>query len=595
MSAHDSPVQRPRILVCDPIHPDGIALLQQHAEVDLVGEPALTVSELAARIAGYDAVIHRSRTAIPAGVIEQARNLRIIARAGVGLDNIDLAAAEARGIEVVNAPDATSVSVAEHTFALMLGVARQLSVADQGLKEGRWEKNKYSGSELAGKTLGIIGFGRIGREVSKRAQAFDMRVLVNQTRATSDLAQAWQVERVDLGELLARADFVTIHVPLRPANRGLIGAHELALMKPTAYLINTARGGIVDEDALLAALDQGQIAGAALDVFAGEPRPDPRLVRHPRVLATPHIGANTEDAQRRAALAIAGQILAAFRRQSAAETLSLRVVPVDKLLPHEHHDPQRVSRLAERIVADGLLANPPVVAALEDDRYIVLDGATRVTAFRQLGCPHLVVQVVDPQRENVQLHTWFHAVRGRDVQEFLDLIRSAPHLRVTEMPVEGLAHAFWERSALGYLVTVDQQGFLLEQAQQPEDGEEDGWITPLNELVNRYGAWGEIERTVVNEVETLRSQYSDLVGLVVFPQFALEIIMRQVAHGRLLPAGITRFVTPGRILRLNVPLSILASAEPISHKRAWLDRLVESKLTSRSVRYYQEPVILLDE
>lgn len=595
MPAHYSPVRRPRILVCDPIHPDGIALLQQHAEVDLVGEPALTAEELAARIGDYHAVIHRSRTGIPAAVIEQARNLRIIARAGVGLDNIDLAAAAARGIEVVNAPDATSVSVAEHTFALMLGVARQVSAADQGLKAGRWEKNRFAGSELAGKTLGIIGFGRIGREVAKRAQAFDMRVLVNQTRSTPDLAQAWQVEQVDLGELLRRADFVTLHIPLRPANVGLISAHELALMKPTAYLINTARGGIVEEEALLAALDQGQIAGAALDVFAEEPRPDPRLVRHPRVLATPHIGANTADAQRRAALTVARQVLAAFRRQSAAETLSLRIVPVDRLLPHEHHNPQRVARLAERIVADGLLANPPVVAALDDERYIVLDGATRVTAFRQLGYPHLVVQVVDPLRENLQLHTWFHAVRGRDVQEFLHLVRSVPHLQVSEMPVAGLARALWERSALGYLVTVDQQGFLLEQAQQSGGSDEQDWITPLNELVNRYGAWGEVERTLVNDVETLRSQHSDLVGLVVFPQFALEIVMKLVASGRLLPAGITRFVVPGRILRLNAPLSVLAASEPISHKREWLDQLVQSKLAGRSVRYYQEPVVLLDE
>jgi phosphoglycerate dehydrogenase-like enzyme len=595
MSAHLSEISRPRILVCDPIHPEGIALLQQHADVDVVGEPALTTDQLAARIGDYHAVIHRSRTGIPAAVIEQAHKLRIIARAGVGLDNIDLAAAEARGIEVVNAPDATSVSVAEHTFALMLGIARRMSLADQGLKAGRWEKNKFSGSELAGKTLGIIGFGRIGREVAKRAQGFDMRVLVNQTRATPDLAQAWQVEQVDLGELLRRADFVTVHVPLRPANLGLISAPELALMKPTAYLINTARGGIVEEAALLAALDAGQIAGAALDVFSGEPRPNPQLVRHPRVLATPHIGANTEDAQRRAAITVAEHVLAAFRRQSAAETLSLRVAPVEKLLPHEHHNPQRVARLAERIVADGVLANPPVVAALSDDRYIVLDGATRVTAFRQLGYPHLVVQVVDPLRENLQLHTWFHAVRGRNVQEFLHLVRSVPHLQVSQMPVEGLARALWERSALGYIVTVDGQGFLLEPAQQPGEDDEQSWITPLNELVNRYGMWGEVERTLVNDVETLRSQHSDLVGLVVFPQFALEIVMKLVAGGSLLPAGITRFVVPGRILRLNAPLSILAAPESISHKREWLDRLVQSKLAGRSVRYYQEPVVLLDE
>jgi phosphoglycerate dehydrogenase-like enzyme len=589
-----SSTQRPRILVCDPIHPEGIALLQDHADVDVIGEPGLTQAELVARIGDYHGVINRSRTAIPAAVIRQGQQLRIIARAGVGLDNIDVAAAEAQGIEVINVPDATSISVAEHTFALMLGLARHLSQADQGLKAGRWEKNRLEGSELAGKTLGIIGFGRIGREVTKRAKAFEMHVLVNQTRSTPELAQTWQVAQVDLGELLRRADFVTLHVPMRPTNVGLIGDQELALMKPTAYLINTSRGGIVDEAALLAALDQGTIAGAALDVFVGEPRPNRRLTAHPRVLATPHIAASTDDAQRRAARMVAEGVLAAFRRQRAAETLALRVVAVEQLLPHEYHNPERVARLAERVVADGLLANPPLVAPLDDERYMVLDGATRVTAFRQLGYPHMVVQVVEPGRENLQLHTWFHAIRGSSVEEFVHLVQTTPGLRLTEMPVEGLARALWERGALGYLVTVDQQGFLLEQA-QPGLREDGSWITPLTELVNRYGEWGEVERTLNNDVTQLRSQHNDLVGLIVFPQFALEIVMGLVARGQLLPAGITRFVVPGRILRLNVPLTVLASNEPLNKKRDWLDRLVQTKLAGRSVRYYEEPVLLLDE
>jgi phosphoglycerate dehydrogenase-like enzyme len=595
MSAQHSATQRPRILVCDPIHPDGITLLQTHAEVELVGDMALTPTQLAAVIGDYDAVIIRSRTNLPASVIEQGLRLRVIGRAGVGLDNIAIAVAEARNIEVLNCPDATTVSVAEHTIALMLGVARHLSRADQGLKAGRWEKNRIEGSELAGKTLGIIGFGRIGREVAKRAKAFEMELLVNQTRFTPELAQTWQVEQVDLGDLLRRSDFVSLHVPMRPSNAGLIGAGELALMRRSAYLINTARGGIVDEAALLAALDAGQIAGAALDVFVGEPRPDLRLVNHPRVLATPHIGANTVDAQRRAAIMVAEQVLAVFRRRSAAETLALRVVPVEMLLPHEYHNPARVARLAERIAADGLLANPPLVASLGDERYVVLDGATRVTAFRQLGYPHLVVQVVDPARDNLQLYTWYHAVRGSNSQEFLQLVRGVPGLQITEMAVEGLARALWERSALAYVITPDQRGFLLVAAQSPGAEDEDGWLTPFNELVNRYGAWGEVERTLVTDVETLRSQHHDLVGLVVFPQFTPEMIMRLVGRGRLLPAGITRFVAPGRILRLNAPLSVLASAEPLSKKREWLDQLVQSKLAGRGVRYYQEPVVLLDE
>jgi phosphoglycerate dehydrogenase-like enzyme len=584
---------RPKVLVCDPIHADGIALLQGQAEVDVIGSPGLTAAELAARIGDYHAVINRSRTSIPAAVIQQGKQLRIIARAGVGLDNIDVAAAAAQGITVVNCPDSTTVSVAEHTLALMLGIAKQLGRSDRGLKAGRWEKSKLNSEELAGKTLGIIGFGRIGREVTKRAKAFDMHVVVNQTRFTPELAQAWQVENVALTELLQRADFVTLHVPLRPANLGLIGAAELALMKPTAYLIHTSRGGIVDEAALLAALDRGQLAGAALDVFVGEPQPDPQLVSHPRVLATPHIAANTEDAQRRAAIMAAEQVLALFQRRSAAETLALRVVEVSKLLPHEFYNPPRVARLAERIVADGLLANPPLVVALpNDERLVVLDGATRTTAFQHLNYPHIVVQVVDPQKEHVQLHTWFHAVRGKNAGELLRLVQSTAGLRLTEMAVEQLPHALWERSALAYLVTADKQGFLLELGENPGDHD---WLGVLTDLVRRYGAWGEVERTLEDDIDSLLSQHRDLAGLVVFPQFALDIVMQQVAKGRLLPAGITRFVVPGRILRLNVPLAVLASNEPIVKKREWLDKLVEAKLAQRALRYYQEPVVLLDE
>ena len=590
----------PRILVLDPIHPDGIALLQQQAQVDLVGEPALTLAELEARIGAYDGVINRSRTRIPASVIERGERLRVIARAGVGLDNIDVAAAEARGIEVINCPEATTAAVAEHTFGLMLGVARQLSRADHSLKMGKWEKAKLQGVGLAGKTLGIIGFGRIGRAVAKRAQGFGMHVIVNQNRPTPELAQTWQVELVDMGDLLARADFVSLHVPLRPSNVNLISANELALMKNTAHLINTSRGGIVDEGALLIALENGQIAGAALDVFMGEPKPNLQLVGHRKVFATPHIAANTEDAQRNAALMAAEQVLAVFKRQSASETLSLRVAPVNKVLPHETYHPARVAKLAERIVADGMLANPPVTVALPGrDTYVVLDGATRVTAFQQLGYPHIVIQTVDLERDNVQLYTWFHALRRNPSQanaskELLTLVRGVKGLRITEMPVQNLDHALWERNALAYLITTDKQGFLLEfDVQQAESGQD--WLDVLNCLVDGYGAWGDVERTLNTDVDQLRAQFGDLVGVVVFPQFAPEIVMQIAAKGRLLPAGMTRFVIPGRILRLNAPLKVLASSEPLAQKREWLDNLVQTKLSGRALRYYAEPVVLLDE
>jgi D-3-phosphoglycerate dehydrogenase len=300
----------PHILVCDPIHPDGIALLNQQAEVDVVGDDPLTPAELEACISNYDALIVRSRTPLPATTLAHASRLRVIGRAGVGLDGIDLEAAESQGITVLNTPHASTISVAEHTLALILALAHRVVAADHSLKDGRWAKNELKGICLAGKTLGIIGFGRIGQQVARRALAFDMHPITNQPRLTSQLEELPNIEMVDLYDLLPAADFVTLHIPLRPENVGLIGAAELALMKPTAYLVNTSRGAIVDEAALLAALDNGRLAGAGLDVFQHEPDINPRLARHPHVIATPHIAATSEDAQREAGLDIAQQLLA---------------------------------------------------------------------------------------------------------------------------------------------------------------------------------------------------------------------------------------------------------------------------------------------
>jgi D-3-phosphoglycerate dehydrogenase / 2-oxoglutarate reductase len=304
----------PHILVCDPIHPDGIFLLRQQAELDVIGDEPLTPAELESCIGNYDALIVRSRTPLPAPILAKASRLRVIGRAGVGLDGIDLDAAAAQGITVLNTPHASTVSVAEHTLALILALAHHVVTADRSLKDGRWAKNELKGICLIGKTLGIIGFGRIGQQVARRALAFDMQVITNQPRPTSQLEERLNVEMVDLYDLLPAADFITLHVPLRPENVGLIGARELALMKPTAYLVNTSRGAIVDEAALLAALNDGRLAGAGLDVFHHEPDINPNLACHPQVIATPHIAATTEDAQQEAGLYIAEQVLSHLRQ-----------------------------------------------------------------------------------------------------------------------------------------------------------------------------------------------------------------------------------------------------------------------------------------
>lgn len=306
-----SDTPRPRVLICDPIADAGIVMLQEWATVDT--RPGLSAAELSQIIGDYDGIIVRSATKVRQSVLEKATRLKVIGRAGSGLDNIDTAVASARGITVVNSPDANTLAVAEHTLALMLALARRLPRADWGLKAGRWEKKAFMGTGLAGKILGIVGFGRIGREVAVRARAFDMKILSNQRRFTPELGLAEGVTAVDLLDLLRAADFVTLHVPHTPETAGMIGAEQLALMKPTAFLINTARGGLIDEEALLDALENGRLAGAALDVFASEPAIDSKLAQHERVIATPHIAASTVDAQISAAVTVAEKIAEILR------------------------------------------------------------------------------------------------------------------------------------------------------------------------------------------------------------------------------------------------------------------------------------------
>lgn len=583
MSAH-----QPRVLVCDPIHADGVALLRQHAIVDI--RPGLTREQLEQAVTDADALIVRSATKVPASVIANGHRLRVIGRAGAGLDSIDVSAARVQGVEVVNCPDANTVAVAEHTIGLMLTLARRLIAADQSMKAGRWEKSQLMGTGLMGKTLGIVGFGRIGRQVAKYAQAFGMRVIVNQPRLTPELALEWGVEQADLQQMLREADFVTLHVPLRAETNSMIGAEELALLKPGAYIVNTARGGVIDEPALLAALDAGRLAGAALDVFAQEPAMDSTLAGHPKVLATPHIAASTEDAQRTAAISVAEQIIALLRPQRVADTLALRVAPLSQVLPHESFDAQRAADLAGRLEAEGVLINPPVVAE-RDGRYVVLDGATRTAAMKQLGFPHTIVQVVSAEQANHNAHTWYHAISGAGAEDLLTLLRAVPGLQLHELAPEQLRERLQIEQALAGLYTADKRGFLLKAA---PDAQHD-WLDVLNPAVERYTAWGSVDRTLTTDLSALKAQYPKLAGLVVFPQLTADSILALAAAGRVLPAGITRFVIPGRVLRINIPLDFLRSDEPLAAKSDRLDQILQEKLAGRRIRYYQEPVVLLDE
>ena len=317
---------RPRVLVREPIAEAGVELLRERFDVDVDGG-----SDLAERIGDYDALIVRSATKVTGDLIERAARLKVIGRAGVGVDNVDVAAATRRGIVVANAPQSTVVSAAEHTIALLLALARNVPQAHAALREGRWERSRFGGIELAGKTLGVVGFGRIGQQVARRARALEMRVLAYDPYVAPERFRALGAEhQTDLGALLAESDFVTLHLTLTDETRGILGGEELAAAKSGIRVVNVARGELVDEDALVEALRSGRVAGAAVDVFSAEPYTGP-LLELPNVVATPHLGASTEEAQDRAGVIVAEQVCAALEGRVVTNAVNMPAVAPEEL------------------------------------------------------------------------------------------------------------------------------------------------------------------------------------------------------------------------------------------------------------------------
>ena len=309
-----------KILITDGLEETGLAILRAEAEVE--SREALPAEELLQIIGDYEALVVRGRTKVTGQVFLAGSKLKVVGRAGVGVDNIDLAAANARGVTVVNSPLATSQAVAEHTLGLMLALARSIPLGDAGMKSGQWLKKELLGVEVQGKVLGVIGMGNIGSTVARLAAALSMQVIGFDPLVPPAEIQQCGAEPVTLGELYNRSDFITIHVPLTQETKGMINGQSLGHMKRGVRLVCAARGGVIDETALLGALESGQVAGAALDVFAQEPPGVSALVTHPAVVATPHIGAQTVEAQARAARDIALEVLSALK----GEPLRWRVV-----------------------------------------------------------------------------------------------------------------------------------------------------------------------------------------------------------------------------------------------------------------------------
>ena len=310
-------VEETRILIADRIAQEGIDLLRsQLLEAQIDERPGLKPEQLRAAIGNYTALIVRSETQVTSDILTAATQLKIVGRAGVGVDNIDIEAATRQGIMVVNSPTGNIIAAAEHTIAMLMALARHIPAANSSMKSGKWEKSRFLGVEVRNKVLGVIGLGKVGTEVARRAQGLDMQVIAFDPYVAPEHARKLDVTVLSMEEVLKSADFVTLHTSLTSGpkgTRGLIGAHELSLLKPGARLINCARGGLIDEEALLNALNENRLAGVALDVFSQEPIRDDAMLRqllaHERVIATPHLGASTEEAQVGVATDVAEQIV----------------------------------------------------------------------------------------------------------------------------------------------------------------------------------------------------------------------------------------------------------------------------------------------
>ncbi|WP_314302910.1 phosphoglycerate dehydrogenase [Brevibacillus parabrevis] len=326
-----------KVLITDPLSEFGIQQLLDAEDVEVVRKTNLSPAELLEIIGDYDALLVRSQTQVTAEVLQAGKNLKTVGRAGVGVDNIDIAAATQAGIPVINAPDGNTISTAEHSFAMLMAVARNIPQAHKKLVDGTWDRKSFQGVELNKKVLGVVGMGRIGSEVAKRAKAFGMSVMGFDPFMTEERAQKMGVIHATVDDICRQADFITVHTPLTKETRHIISTREFAKMKEGVRLINCARGGIIDEKALYEAITSGKVAGAALDVFEEEPPVDNPLVGLPQVVTTPHLGASTVEAQENVAVDVSEEILKVLRGEPFKNAVNLPSIPahvMEKVQPY---------------------------------------------------------------------------------------------------------------------------------------------------------------------------------------------------------------------------------------------------------------------
>lgn len=318
-----------KILIAEPLDEEGINRLREKRAFEATQKFGMCEEDLISSIPEYDALIIRSETKVTDSVINAASRLKVIGRAGVGLDNVDIEAATRKGIVVMNTPGGNTISAAEHTISMILALSRNIPQANASLKEGRWDRKKFQGTEVYGKTLGIVGLGRVGSEVARRAQGLEMKVIACDPLISKQRVQELGIGLFNLEQLLPQVDYLSLHTPLTSQTRNLIGEREISVMKEGARIINCARGGIIDEEALCRALKEGKLKGAALDVFEEEKPFSSPLVELDSVVLTPHLGASTEEAQRRVAVDIASQVIDALEGREIRNAVNVPIPSLD--------------------------------------------------------------------------------------------------------------------------------------------------------------------------------------------------------------------------------------------------------------------------
>ena len=407
------------VLISDPVDPSCGELLVRHG-IPVTTKYKLSKEELIKELQKHDSLIVRSETKVTSDVFACCPNLRVVGRAGTGVDNIDLQAATRKGVVVLNTPGGNSISACELTCALISALARNVAQAAQSLKEGRWDRKQYSGFELSGKTLAVLGMGRIGREVAQRMQSYGMHVVAFDPILTAEEANRLAVDKLSLDEIWPLADYITVHTPLIPQTRNLINTATLAKCKKGVRIVNVARGGIVDEEALLSSLEAGHCGGAALDVFAEEPPKSPatlKLIAHPKVIATPHLGASTAEAQQRVALEIAQQFLALARKSTEFPVTGIVNAPILSAALTDENAPwielsSKLGKLAARFMKGKLNATVQIQMignGLQEKTFVqtavlvgILSGQTK-NGLNMINAPTLAREVgVDLQGSHVE-------------------------------------------------------------------------------------------------------------------------------------------------------------------------------------------------